>query len=182
MVRVRWDGDQSPLAPERWRELLPGVGDHPRPAADRGYLAGDHVRLRDRLGVLTRSLAEELAADQAERQAWLDNLRRRGAADGNAVEEETAGAAPLPDLDPSRLLCVALTDAVGDRLAQNQPGTIDEYPNWRVPLSGPDGTPMLLEDVLASRRACGDGRGVTAPVRSRLVRARRLTRSESGVS
>ena len=40
---------------------------------------------------------------------------------------------------PSRLLCVALTDAVGDRQAQNQPGTIDEYPNWRVPLSGPDG-------------------------------------------
>ncbi len=54
---------------------------------------------------------------------------------------------------PSRLLGVSLTDAVGDRRGQNQPGTIDEYPNWRVPLSGPDGAPMLLEDVLASRRA-----------------------------
>ena len=54
---------------------------------------------------------------------------------------------------PARLLCVALTDAVGDRRGQNQPGTIDEYPNWRVPLAGPGGAPMLLEDVMESRRA-----------------------------
>ena len=56
-------------------------------------------------------------------------------------------------LTPSRLRCVALTDAVGDRRTQNQPGTIDEYPNWRVPLSGPDGAPLLLEDVVTSSRA-----------------------------
>ena len=42
---------------------------------------------------------------------------------------------------------------MGDRRTQNQPGTIDEYPNWRVPLSGPDGLPMLLEDVFTSERA-----------------------------
>ena len=54
---------------------------------------------------------------------------------------------------PSRLLGVALTDAVGDRRTQNQPGTTDEYPNWRVPLTGPDGRPVLLEDVFTDRRA-----------------------------
>ena len=48
------------------------------------------------------------------------------------------------------MLCVALTDAVGDRRTQNQPGTVDEYPNWRVPLAGPDGVPILLEDVVTS--------------------------------
>jgi 4-alpha-glucanotransferase len=53
---------------------------------------------------------------------------------------------------PARLLCVALTDAVGDRRTQNQPGTSDEYPNWRVPLSGPDGRPMPLEDVVTSQQ------------------------------
>ena len=42
-----------------------------------GYLAGDHVRLRDELGVLTRPFEEELAVDEAEREAWLDNLRAR---------------------------------------------------------------------------------------------------------
>ena len=40
---------------------------------------------------------------------------------------------------PARVLNAALTDAVGDHRTQNQPGTVDEYPNWRVPLSGPDG-------------------------------------------
>ena len=54
---------------------------------------------------------------------------------------------------PSRVLGAALTDAVGDRRIQNQPGTIDEYPNWRVPLCGPDGSPLLLEDVYRSERA-----------------------------
>ena len=43
-------------------------------------------------------------------------------------------------------------DAVGDRRTQNQPGTLDEYPNWRVPLTGPDGRPMLLEEVFTSAR------------------------------
>jgi 4-alpha-glucanotransferase len=54
---------------------------------------------------------------------------------------------------PSRLLGVALVDAVGDRRTQNQPGTTDEYPNWRVPLTGPDGRPVMLEDVFTDRRA-----------------------------
>jgi 4-alpha-glucanotransferase len=42
---------------------------------------------------------------------------------------------------------------VGDRRTQNQPGTTDEYPNWRVPLSGPDQKPLHLEDVIGSVRA-----------------------------
>jgi 4-alpha-glucanotransferase len=42
---------------------------------------------------------------------------------------------------------VALPDLVGDRRAINQPGTNDEYPNWRLPLAGPDGRPVDLDDV-----------------------------------
>ena len=67
---------------------------------------------------------------------------------------------------PSRVLCAALTDAVGDRRTQNQPGTIDEYPNWRVPLSHPDGTPMTLEHLYVDERALrlsGVMNGFTAP-------------------
>ena len=63
-----WDGDGTPLAPERWREYcLASVTTHDLPPTA-GYLAGDHVRLRDQLGILTRSLDEELVADEAERQ------------------------------------------------------------------------------------------------------------------
>jgi 4-alpha-glucanotransferase len=51
------------------------------------------------------------------------------------------------------LLALSLADAVGERRTQNQPGTIDEYPNWRVPLCGPDGRQLLLEDVFTDRRA-----------------------------
>jgi 4-alpha-glucanotransferase len=147
-------GDGSPLAPEQWRELcLASVTTHDLPPTA-GYLAGDHVRLRDRLGVLTRPLAEELAVDEAERQAWLDNLRSRGGLSEDADEEATVAALyRYLTWTGSRLLCVALGDAIGDRRVQNQPGTVDEYPNWRVPLSGPDRQPVWLEDVLTDRRA-----------------------------
>jgi 4-alpha-glucanotransferase len=149
-----FEGGGAPLAPERWRELcLASVTTHDLPPTA-AYLAGDHVRLRDSLGILTRPVEEELAIDAQERQAWLDNLARYGLLPEDADEEETLRALHrYLTLTPSRLLCASLTDLVGDRQAQNQPGTTDEYPNWRVPLTGPDGKPVSLEDVLASTRA-----------------------------
>ncbi len=53
----------------------------------------------------------------------------------------------------SRLLALSLADAIGDLRTQNQPGTTDEYPNWRVPLAGPDGKKVLLEDIFTDPRA-----------------------------
>ena len=38
-------------------------------------------------------------------------------------------------------------DAVGEKRIQNQPGTSDEYPNWRVPLADSDGRPVMLENL-----------------------------------
>jgi 4-alpha-glucanotransferase len=149
-----YHGDGAPLAPERWREYcLASVTTHDLPPTA-GYLAGDHVRLRESLGVLTRSVDEELTADAVNRDAWLAALHDREALAPDAdVQATVAALHRLLTWTPARLICVALTDAVGDRRTQNQPGTIDEYPNWRVPLAGPDGKPMLLEDVFRSRRA-----------------------------
>ena len=149
-----FDGDGLPLRPERWREYcLASVTTHDLPPTA-GYLAGDHIRLRHSLGLLTRPLADELALDATQRDAWLQELRHRGALPPDADEEQTVAALHrYLTWTPAKLIGVALTDAVGDRRTQNQPGTIDEYPNWRVPLSGPDGRPMLLEDVLRSERA-----------------------------
>ena len=152
------DDQGRPLAAERWREwCMASVTTHDLPPSA-GYLTAEHVKLRDRLGLLTRPLAEEEAADAEEREAWLAELRSRGlladATDGDPAIEATVEALHrYLALTPARLLNVALTDAVGDRRTQNQPGTTDEYPNWRVPLSGPDEQPMLLEDVLTSERA-----------------------------
>jgi 4-alpha-glucanotransferase len=149
-----WDGGGGPLAPERWREYcLASVTTHDLPPTA-AYLAGDHVRLRHQLGLLTRSLQDELAADDSERAAWLELMRARGllADDGDEVATITALHRALNEA-PSRLRCLALTDAVGERRAQNQPGTIDQYPNWRVPLGGPDAAPLFLEDIYTSDRA-----------------------------
>jgi 4-alpha-glucanotransferase len=148
-----YHGHGGPLEPERWRELcLASVTTHDLPPTT-GYLAADHVRLRDRLGLLERSLDDELADDAADREAYLQALRDRGLLAPDAGVEETVLALHEYLLrTPSRLLCAALVDAVGDRRTQNQPGTVDEYPNWRVALTGPDGEPVGLEDVFASDR------------------------------
>lgn len=89
-------------------------------------------------------------------------------ADGAEPDSEEAVLALYRYLGrtPSRLLAVALTDAVGDRRTQNQPGTTDEYPNWRVPLTGPDGQPMLLEDIFTDRRAATLAEAVRAATTS----------------
>jgi len=146
------DGNGGPLPAERWREYcLSSVTTHDLPPTA-GYLAGEHVRLRDSLGLLTRPVEDELAAAETERAAWIAELRRVGLLSEHADSEKNPAQTILAlhqylCRTPSRLLGAALTDAVGDRRTQNQPGTTDEYPNWRIPLSGPDGQPVLLEDV-----------------------------------
>jgi 4-alpha-glucanotransferase len=166
------DGDAA-LPAERWRELcLASVTTHDLPPTA-GYLEGAHVRLRSELGLLTRPVEEELAADRAEQRVWLDEVRSRGlladdaswahGAGSGAAEGRAGRAAGEEDtvlalhrylaLTPARLIGAALVDLVGDRRTQNQPGTLEEYPNWRVPLSGPDGEPIALEAVFTSERA-----------------------------
>ncbi|MGI9125595.1 MAG: 4-alpha-glucanotransferase, partial [Mycobacterium sp.] len=148
------DGDGGPLAAERWRELcLSSVTTHDLPPTP-GYLAGEHVRLRSELGLLTRPAADELADDHAQQQAWMEELSRVGLLGAEADEEDViTGLYRYLGRTRSRLLALALTDAVGERRTQNQPGTTDEYPNWRVPLAGPDGVQMPLEEVFTDRRA-----------------------------
>ena len=57
-----------------------------------------------------------------------------------------------------------MADLVGDRRTQNQPGTHREYPNWRIPLSGPDGSPLLLEDLPTLARAERSPPAATRPL------------------
>lgn len=147
--------DGTPLAPEGYREYcMASVTTHDMPPTA-GYLAKDHIRLQSRLGLLTES--EEVEEELADRQfaTWRALLSERGFLEEGSddVEEFVLAMHRYLTASPSRVLCAALTDAVGDRLTQNQPGTVDEYPNWRVPLSGPDGHPMTLEEVYSNERA-----------------------------
>ena len=148
-------GGRGPLPAEHWRDLcLSSVTTHDLPPTP-GYLAGAHVKLRHALGLLTRPKSEELASDKAEQAGWMTELRRVGLLAPDCADEEDVILALYRYLGrtPSRLLALSLADAVGERRTQNQPGTTDEYPNWRVPLAGPDGKRMFLEDVFTDRRA-----------------------------
>ncbi len=148
-------GGRGPLPAEHWRDLcLSSVTTHDLPPTP-GYLAGEHVKLRHALGLLTRPKSEELAADKAEQAGWMAELRRVGLLGPDGADEEDVILALYRYLGrtPSRLLALSLADAVGERRTQNQPGTTDEYPNWRVPLAGPDGKRVFLEDVFTDKRA-----------------------------
>jgi 4-alpha-glucanotransferase len=150
-----YDREGKPLAPEWWREYcMASVTTHDLPPTA-GYLAHDHVKLRYQLGLLTESLDSEIEADAREQSAVVGMLEERGALphDDRDTEDITLALHRFLTWTPSRVLCVALTDAVGERRTQNQPGTIDEYPNWRVPLAGPDGKRLYLEDLYGSDRA-----------------------------
>ncbi|RAY11811.1 4-alpha-glucanotransferase [Actinomadura craniellae] len=171
------EADGRPRPPQEWREsALATVGTHDMPPIA-GYLHGDHVDLRDRLGLLTRPVPEEradhrrgladwlallaglglLAADPAEVAAALDRGEQR-----YDTELITALHAFLART-PARLIGVSLADAVGERRTQNQPGTTDEYPNWRVPLGDAAGRPVLLDDLPADAGL----QAVVDPVRKR---------------
>jgi 4-alpha-glucanotransferase len=147
------DEDGEPLPPQAWRELcLATVTTHDLPPTA-GYLTGAHVTLREELGLLSRPVEQERAVDEAERASVLSMLVARGLLDPGAGERETVEALHrFLTWTPARLLGVSLADAMGDRRTINQPGTDEEYPNWRVPLADGSGQPVLLDDVVRDRR------------------------------
>jgi len=152
----------EPLPPQEWRELcLATVTTHDLPPTS-GYLAGEHIELRERLGLLTRSVEEETAVDEREREAVLEQLRTLGLLASTGTERDQVEALHrFLARTPAKLLGVALADAVGDRRAMNQPGTHEEYPNWRLPLADGVGRPVLLEEITTSLRAAALARAVT---------------------
>ena len=157
------DDDGAPLRPERWRELcLATVTTHDLPPSA-GYLAGEHIELRKRLGLLTRGLDEELRDDEANRSAVLALLREMSLLPQDATERQTVEALHrFLTWTPCRLLGVSLADAVGERRAQNQPGTDKQYPNWKLPLADGAGDPALLEDLRTRPRVVSLARAVSA--------------------
>ncbi|MET8947950.1 4-alpha-glucanotransferase [Streptomyces sp. NPDC004542] len=157
-----WEGDGRPLPPESWRaDCLATATTHDLPPTA-ARLTGEHVELRDSLGLLTRPLAEERAEATADTREWLAVLDRLGLLGpaGPAGEESAASAeeARIRAVHrfllrtPARMIGVWLPDGIGDRRPQNLPGTWDEYPNWRLPIADPAGRPVTLEELTRSPR------------------------------
>ncbi|GCD45768.1 4-alpha-glucanotransferase [Streptomyces paromomycinus] len=143
-----------PLPPGDWRaDCLATVTTHDLPSTA-ARLTGQHAALRHGLGLLDRPLHEEQAAEAVEVGEWLETLHRLGLLPEGRGDEEAAVKALHRYLlrTPARMVGVWLPDAVGDRRPQNLPGTWDEYPNWRLPVTDPAGRPLSLEEIAAAPR------------------------------
>ena len=140
--------DGWPLQPAAYRRLaLSTVNTHDLPPTA-GYLADEHVMLRERLGLLTQPTEQVRAEARLERERMLTRLREHGLLGDDPSEREIVEALHRYVVrTPSTLVGMALVDGVGERRTQNQPGTDQEYPNWKIPLADGSGSAVLVEDL-----------------------------------
>ncbi|MGC4174225.1 4-alpha-glucanotransferase [Demequina sp.] len=142
------EGDGRAKRPEHYRaDALACVSTHDLPPTA-AYLAGEHVTLREELGLLTADPDVLLAEARAERGDMVELLQERGWVSPHPTDEEIIGGLNTLVMNtPSSLVGVAITDGVGERRTQNQPGTFTEYPNWQIPLCDGEGNTVLLDEL-----------------------------------
>ncbi|WP_444960864.1 4-alpha-glucanotransferase [Nocardiopsis sp. M1B1] len=163
------DADGRPRPPGEWRaDCLATVATHDLPPVA-SFLSTEHVELRDRLGLLGRPVEEERADAESRVERWRELLVELGLLDDDVdpVADPAAVVAAMHAYlvaTPARMIGVALTDVVGERRMQNQPGTSDEYPNWRIPLTSGEGEPVLVDELLADPRMVARIRRTLGPV------------------
>ena len=141
-----YDADGALIPPERWnRESVATLSTHDLPTAS-GFLRGEHVRVRAELGLLDDPAAERARAEK-ERAELVDLLRAEGLVEGEPGEDQLVVALhALLGRAASRLVLVSPYDVIGETRQPNLPGTVDVYPNWRLPL------PESLEELQADPR------------------------------
>jgi 4-alpha-glucanotransferase len=131
-----------------------------------GWWRGDDVTLRAEHGLIgPEAAADQAAARDVERRNLLGDLVAAGLVSGDAARRADLDTAPDGIVvaahrhlarTPSRLFGVRLEDLAGERAPVNLPGTIDEYPNWRLRLSvdlADLPRQPLWRDVLAALRS-----------------------------
>ncbi|WP_084626617.1 4-alpha-glucanotransferase [Demequina aurantiaca] len=154
IVWFEQEPDGTPRAPENYRhDVLASVTTHDLPPTV-AYLNGEHVELREELGLLEGDPDAARADAREERDRMIALLRERDWVIEDYNDEDlVAGLNILALNTPALLTGVALTDLVGERRTQNQPGTHREYPNWQIPLCDANGVPVLLDNLFDLPRA-----------------------------
>jgi hypothetical protein len=135
------------LPPAKWpSRAAASLSTHDLPTAA-GFLRGEHVHVRAELGLLDDVPGEQSVADK-ERAEWVELLRSEGLLSGPDPDEAAIITAMhrLLAATPSRLKLISPYDVLGEPRQPNLPGTVDEYPNWRLPL------PETLEELRADPR------------------------------
>ena len=139
--------DGTFLRPESWRAAaLATVTTHDLPTAA-GFLAEEQVRVRAELDQLAHSVADEQVRVRRERAELLAMLTSTGLLAEHDGDVALAMHGVLA-ASPAQLVLAAFGDAVGDLRQPNLPGTVDEYPNWRLPVADGSGRPLALEELL----------------------------------
>lgn len=126
-----WDAPGKPFTrPAEWDpDAMASISTHDLPTVS-GWLRGEHVRVRAELGLLDRGVEAEEEAAAAERKALFELVAREGIPAGDpvvALHTLLASAA-------SRLVLTSPADVAGQVRQPNLPGTVDQYPNWRIRL------------------------------------------------
>lgn len=143
-----------PREPEDWPADCLAIAAHHALPSTAARLTGEHVRLRQRLGLLTRSPVVELTDDSVALARWLALFTRLGLLPEGPGEPEAEARAAYRYLarTPARLVGVWLPDAVGDLRSQLVPGSAAAHPNWRLPLADAGGRAVSLEELVTSPR------------------------------
>ena len=116
------------------------------------------MRARAELGLLDDVAAEEAKA-ATDRAELVGLLQAEGLVGEAPTEDELVVAIhELLAASRSQLVLIAPYDVVGEARQPNLPGTVDQYPNWRLPL------PVSLDELR--------GHPVVAEVVARLRRLR----------
>jgi 4-alpha-glucanotransferase len=142
--------DPAMLPSARYPEhAAASISTHDLPTAA-GFLRGTHVEVRAELGLLTQDPAVERERARADVTKLLELLRREGLLARNATaasEAETIVAMhEFLARTPCRIRLASPYDVLGEPRQPNLPGTVDTYPNWRLPL------PETLEEIEADPR------------------------------
>ena len=114
-----------------------------------GFLRAVHLEVQDRLGILPQPLEEAKNTLYDDIAKLVEQLRNMGLLENDYPTESELILALHRFIGKTRakLSVVSLVDAVGDLRMQNQPGTNNEYPNWRIPLSDSLGRSVKVEEL-----------------------------------
>jgi 4-alpha-glucanotransferase len=148
-----WDAPGQPhIPPQEWEpDTMASISTHDLPTVS-GWLLDERIRVQADLKLLDGPADEAYARAKADREALFDLLRAENIpADDPVVALHTVIARAA-----SRLVLSSPADAVGQLEQPNLPGTIDEYPNWRIRL------PVDLDAFFADERV----HAAVAPLRA----------------
>lgn len=134
-----YEAHGHPFVPIRsWEPAsMASISTHDLPTAA-GFLEAENVRVRADLG-LVDDAGKEYERVAAERRDLIAFLVKEGVLESQDAAEDEILVAMHAVLTRARsaLVLTSPSDALGDLRQPNLPGTVDEYPNWRIPLPVP---------------------------------------------